>query len=153
EFLSRSEYSFSFVNSEIVAFSGIPLSIFYISTFILLLERKFFLRILKPIGYVGRMSLTNYILQTLIGLTLVKIFKMNLNISMLKDLFLAIIIYVVQIGLSFLWIRKFQYGPLEKLWRFLTYSPMFGAATRKSREQTISSVEPINNKQTKNHKV
>ncbi|CEH29205.1 DUF418 domain-containing protein [Aneurinibacillus migulanus] len=153
EFLFRPEDSFAFVDSEIVAFSAIPLSIFYISTFILLLERKFFLRILRPIGYVGRMSLTNYLLQTLIGLTLVKIFKMNLNISMIKDLFLAVIIYGVQIGLSFLWIRKFQYGPLEKLLRFLTYSPMLGAATRKNRRQTISSVEPINNKQTKNNKV
>jgi uncharacterized protein len=34
---------------------------------------------------------------------------------------LAGLIYVVQVGISVWWLRRFQFGPMEWLWRTLTY--------------------------------
>ncbi len=34
---------------------------------------------------------------------------------------LAILIYIIQVVLAELWFIKFKYGPIEKVWRLLTY--------------------------------
>ena len=41
-------------------------------------------------------------------------------------LLVAIGIFAVQCGLSWAWLQRFQYGPLEWLWRCATYAEMIG---------------------------
>ncbi|MBO9317088.1 MAG: DUF418 domain-containing protein, partial [Chloroflexus sp.] len=43
------------------------------------------------------------------------------QVGAFAGLLISIVIWVGQIGISRLWLRHFQYGPLEWVWRSLTY--------------------------------
>ena len=70
---------------------------------------------------VGRMALTNYLVQSLICL----IFFILLGYFgelRLHQLFIVVFgIWVIQLVYSSLWLKRFRFGPLEWLWRYLTY--------------------------------
>ena len=71
----------------------------------------------------GRMALTCYIGQTLFGILLFYGvgFGLGAQIGLVGVLFITFIIYLLEVVLAHLWLRYFQYGPLEWLWRMLTY--------------------------------
>jgi uncharacterized protein len=72
---------------------------------------------------VGRMALTNYIGQSAICMLIFRGVGLGLGGTMGPTLYLAlgIAIYLVQLAASRAWLARFQYGPLEWLWRMLTY--------------------------------
>lgn len=78
------------------------------------------LAVLRP---VGRMALTNYLMQTVISLTLFYGFGFGLFGSMgaLAATSIAVGIFVFQIVASAVWLRFFRFGPMEWIWRQLTY--------------------------------
>ena len=69
---------------------------------------------------VGRMALSNYLLQTLICTTLFYRFNLFLKFDRLHLLALVPAIWLVNILFSVLWLRFFPQGPLEWIWRKLT---------------------------------
>jgi uncharacterized protein len=72
---------------------------------------------------VGRMALTNYIAQTIFGIAIYYGigFGFGSNIGPAYFMPIALCIFAVQVLYSRLWMRYFNYGPLEWLWRQLTY--------------------------------
>ncbi|TBW28706.1 DUF418 domain-containing protein [Gramella sp. KN1008] len=72
---------------------------------------------------VGRMALTNYILQTVLAVLIFYELGLGLGGYIGPSIFLpiAIIIFVFQVILSKIWLKYFNYGPLEWIWRTLTY--------------------------------
>lgn len=82
-------------------------------------KRKFYKRI-GALGYLGRMSLTNYVLHSILGLIIFKVFRLYGESSPFMDLLLAIIIVIFQIFMSKWIIIQFGTGSLEKLWRKTT---------------------------------
>jgi uncharacterized protein len=81
---------------------------------------------LRPLTYVGRMAFTNYITQSIICTTLFYGFGFGLydKLSPLAGTGIVAIIYGLQIPLSRFWLTRFRYGPLEWLWRTLTYGSL-----------------------------
>lgn len=79
--------------------------------------------VLSPLKYVGRMALTNYILQSIIGLFLFSSigFKLYETLSPSQTLLTAITVFIFQVVLSKIWLTYFRYGPLEWVWRCFTY--------------------------------
>ena len=80
----------------------------------------------KAFGYlipVGRMALSNYLFQTIIMIIIFYNLGFNLigKIGLLHTSGIAILILVSQIILSHIWLRHFKFGPLEWIWRSLTY--------------------------------
>ncbi|MFQ1679492.1 DUF418 domain-containing protein YeiB [Pantoea dispersa] len=69
---------------------------------------------------VGRMALSNYLLQTLICTTLFYRFDLFLKFDRLQLLAFVPAIWLVNILFSVLWLRVFPQGPMEWLWRRLT---------------------------------
>ena len=71
----------------------------------------------------GRMALTNYLMQTFIGVFLFYSIGFNLggNIGPTFTFPIAVLIIVFQMILSNLWLTHFSYGPMEWIWRKLTY--------------------------------
>lgn len=69
----------------------------------------------------GRMALTNYISQSLIGILLFYGLGLGLGtgFGLICIELTALIVFLVQILLSCLWLRYFRFGPLEWLWRIL----------------------------------
>lgn len=80
-------------------------------------------RILAVLAPVGRMALTNYIMQTVICVILFYGYGFGLfgTFGAVKATLTALGIFVFQILLSTIWLKYFAYGPLEWIWRQLTY--------------------------------
>jgi uncharacterized protein len=99
------------------------LCVAYVGVIALLLLKagpRRFLMILAP---AGSMPLTNYLMQSLIATTLFNSYGFALfgRIGPLGNLFIAIALFSLQVVYSHHWMRRFQYGPLEWLWRYASY--------------------------------
>ena len=80
----------------------------------------------KIYGYfskVGRMALTNYLIQSFVLTFLAYGWGLGLALKFngFQVLAISLVLYVAQVLLSGLWLRKFKYGPLEWVWRCITY--------------------------------
>lgn len=77
----------------------------------------------KPLKAVGRAAFSNYILQTLICTTLFYGHGFGLygHVSHVGQFGIMLVIWMVQLIVSTLWFGFFRMGPLESLWRSLTY--------------------------------
>jgi uncharacterized protein len=115
-------------------FGAPALAIFYMSSLVLLFQRPTWQRVLSPLAAVGRMALTNYLLQSIICTLLFYGYGLGLydEVGPAGGILLAIVIYTFQVLWSNWWLRRFQFGPMEWLWRTLTYGrrqPMTLAVT------------------------
>lgn len=95
----------------------------YLGTLVLMLESPSWFRRLNRFAPMGRMALTNYIMQTVI---LAAIFHgyaggMFGQISRAPQMLIVIAILVFQLYFSAWWLGKYRFGPLEWLWRSMTY--------------------------------
>jgi uncharacterized protein len=89
------------------------------------------LDILRP---VGRMALTNYLMQSVCGVVLFAPVGMGFGGSVGPTVYfpLVLALYVVQIGYSHAWLSKFDYGPIEWIWRQLSYGRRLPLVTRRN---------------------
>ena len=102
----------------------VSIMIFYVSTIVRAVCNERWRRRLASITLAGRMPLTNYLLQTLIGVTLFYHWGFGLwgDVGPALDLVLAVaIFFLIQVPLTRWWLSRFQRGPMEHLWRVLTY--------------------------------
>ena len=105
-------------------------ALFYVLSFVLAVQRPGVWSFLRPCGAIGRLSLSNYLLQSLIGVVLFTstglaffghgIFLYG-KIGPLLDLPITLVIYLAQIPLSQWYLRHYRIGPVEWLWRSLSY--------------------------------
>ncbi len=104
-------------------FGAPALALFYMTSLALLFQREKWQPRLMPFSYVGRLALTNYLLQTLICTTLFYGYGFGLygRIGILGGILLTILIYALQFFFSKWWLNRFRFGPLEWLWRSGTY--------------------------------
>ena len=104
-------------------FGAPALAIFYMTSLTLLAQRSDWQRRLAPLSYVGRMALTNYLLQSIICTLIFYGYGLGLygKFGAAGTIVLAVAIYVLQVFFSNWWLRRFQFGPMEWLWRTLTY--------------------------------
>ena len=77
----------------------------------------------KSLAAVGRMALTNYIMQSVICTFLFYGHGLGWygQVERVELLPIILVIWVFQIGFSLIWLKHFRFGPLEWLWRTLTY--------------------------------
>jgi uncharacterized protein len=101
---------------------GVPMLAFgYASTVVLLVvDGRRFITAFAP---VGRMALTNYLMHSIICVTLSYGFGFGLwwRIGASRAMAIAVAIIAVQIPLSAWWLSRFRFGPIEWIWRRLTY--------------------------------
>ena len=72
---------------------------------------------------VGRMALTNYLMHSLFGLLIFSGAGLGLigALSFAELYLVVLLIWVFQLVLSPWWLKRFYFGPVEWLWRWLTY--------------------------------
>ena len=68
----------------------------------------------------GKLAFTNYITQTLFGVFLLGAFGLD-TFSRSELIIFVFLVWIVQIAWSKPILEKFNYGPLEWVWRKLTY--------------------------------
>lgn len=95
------------------------MSLFYISSSMLLITHQKWKKRLSFIAPAGRMPLTNYLIQTAVCLPLFYGYALGLygRVSPLLGFLLVIAIYTFQIIFSVWWVRYFRFGPAEWIWR------------------------------------
>lgn len=90
---------------------------------------------------VGRMALTNYLTHSVVALIIFVLLGYWGALQRHQLYYIVFAIWAVQIVISPIWLRHFHFGPVEWLWRYLTYgkAPPF----RKSRrmEPTMAAAE------------
>ncbi|NUO01908.1 MAG: DUF418 domain-containing protein [Saprospiraceae bacterium] len=113
----------NFIGSGFYDWANIALTFFYIGAFPLLFLKPVWQRRLLVFAPYGRMALSNYVLQALIGTSFFFSFGLGLigEYGNSVTLPLGLAVCVLQIWWSARWLQHFQYGPLEWLWRSLTW--------------------------------
>ncbi|MEN1760309.1 DUF418 domain-containing protein [Anoxynatronum sibiricum] len=78
---------------------------------------------LAPVGRVGRMALTNYLMHSLIGSLIFNGYGLGFyeQVGPAGLWGITFLIYLLQIPFSTWWLNRYQFGPMEWLWRSLTY--------------------------------
>ena len=99
------------------------LMIAYVCAVALALERPVVRAALSKLAPVGRMSLSTYLAQSLILTSLFYGYGLGLTgkVSPAGGMALAAAIYLVQMVASAAWLRRFERGPVEWVWRVATY--------------------------------
>lgn len=101
--------------------SGIRL--FYMTGLALLFLKTPHARGFSLLAKPGRMALTNYISQSVFGIVIYYGigFGLGLSMGLWQVELTSIAIFIAQIIISSLWMHYFRFGPLEWIWRMLTY--------------------------------
>lgn len=112
--------------SMVYALTVFPLALVYMITFALLFENKRIHKLLKPILAIGKMAFTNYIMHSLIGIAIFYGLGFGLmeQFGPLAWTVLGVLIFTVQILYSNIWLKYFKFGPIEWIWRSLTYGKL-----------------------------
>lgn len=103
---------------------GVPaLALFYIALVATLWQKETWRRLLSVLAPVGRMALTNYLMQTIICVLIFYGYGFGQfgRVGAGGATLIALAIFLFQIPLSALWLNYFSYGPMEWIWRQLTY--------------------------------
>ena len=121
-------HNLSHVAYKALAVTGqILLAFSYINLLTILYEKLPLRKLLHLFAFVGRISFTNYLMHTLFGYLIFYPFFGGLfgTMGLLEITLLACGLYVIQILFSFVWLHSFNFGPLEWIWRSLTYQKLF----------------------------
>jgi uncharacterized protein len=94
-------------------------SVFYMTTILLLTQNKVMRRVLAPLENLGKMALTNYLIQTIFWTTVINGHGLGYfgKIPYYAYFPIALGFIALEILMSNLWLSKFKQGPMEKLWR------------------------------------
>ncbi len=95
----------------------------YILFVIVLSQMPIWHKLLSPLKYMGRTALTNYLMQSVIFSVLMCSYGFGMfgSFEPWQLVILAVIVFVVQIIISGIWLKRFRFGPMEWLWRKFTY--------------------------------
>lgn len=123
---SQNNWSFEFSmfqGAEFNYWGSIALAFAYIGIIMLICKSEGFKQFKYLMSNVGRMALTNYLMQSIIctfifyghGLALFG------SVERATGLLIVLGVWILQIMYSPWWLNRFQFGPFEWFWRSLTY--------------------------------
>lgn len=106
-----------------VYIGGPILAIGYIAVIVILCLMPVATKVLAPLAKAGRMSMTLYIMQSIICTVIFYNFGFGLygKVDVALGTYIAIGIFVCQVIIAELWLSKFSQGPLEAAVKRLTY--------------------------------
>lgn len=105
------------------AFSSAPLALAYAAGLVLALESPSVIRAAAPFAAVGQMALTNYLIQSVVLSLLFYGYGLGLHgrLGSAAAAGVGLIVYAGQMVCSRVWLQRARFGPVEWLWRSLTY--------------------------------
>jgi uncharacterized protein len=123
--LQRAEFSVDALMRSYLTYDAgrIPMTFGHLGLIMLLFRFKHGTLISRTLAAVGKMALTNYLAQSLICLFLFTGAGLALYGQLARHelYFIVFAIWLVQLVCSPLWLSQFNFGPIEWLWRTLTY--------------------------------
>jgi uncharacterized protein len=116
------EYSL-FTGGNYNYFGSLFVSFGYVGLFMWIVSRGVLPALTARLAAVGRMAFSNYIFQTLAATTIFYGHGFGLfgSVDRTGQLAFVFAIWAVQLIVSPIWLRRYRFGPLEWMWRSLTY--------------------------------
>jgi uncharacterized protein len=95
----------------------------YIALIMRLVQSKLWPTFQHCLAAVGQLAFTNYILQSMLCTAIFYGFGLGLfgQVERWGQVLIVVLVWVLQLALSPLWLKRFRFGPLEWLWRSLAY--------------------------------
>jgi uncharacterized protein len=122
-YLPRLPEAQGLVNTISYAFGVVPLALAYAAGFALLWTTPSWQQRFLVLAPMGRMALTNYLMQTVLAIII--FYGIGLGwgarVSMVGYEGIALGVFILQVLWSHWWLKRFHFGPMEWLWRSLTY--------------------------------
>jgi uncharacterized protein len=101
---------------------SLPACLGYVGGVVLMVHSKTAFSRITVLGPLGRMALTNYLIQSLIGTTFFYGYALGYwGMPRAQQVLFVLVVYAAQIAFSHWWLSRFHYGPMEWLWRGFTY--------------------------------
>lgn len=101
---------------------NLPASLGYLSLVVLMLHSASAFNRISVLAPFGRMALTNYLSQSVIASLFFFGYGFgNWGISRSGQMLFVAAVVIFQIAFSHVWLSRFRYGPIEWLWRAITY--------------------------------
>lgn len=114
----------AFIGEGLNMIGGPFLMLFYVASIVLMTRKQNIERLLMPFAAVGRMALSNYLMQSIIAVIIFNGYGFGLfgQVSKTQGVLIAMAIYAIQVVLSHFLLKRYPQGPMESLWRKWTYS-------------------------------
>jgi uncharacterized protein len=112
-----------FFQNSTYHFARLAVALGHVGALVLLCKTGKWARFTRRLGYVGQMALTNYLLQSLICTTIFEGYGFGWygHLQRYQLLVVVIGVWALELFISPIWLRYFRFGPMEWLWRSLTY--------------------------------
>jgi len=106
-----------------IVYGNLAVSIFYLCAFTLFINKFKKSKFIEALVAVGKTALSNYLFQTIICTTLFYSYGFALygKTGPALNLLIVIVVFSFQLILSYWWIKFYRFGPVEWIWRSLTY--------------------------------
>ena len=130
-------YAFKFFSSQIIerkevlnslsiivsSWSNLAFMIFMVSVFVLLYQKESIQSILSKLIPFGKMSLTNYVMQSVVGSFIYYRYGLGLveYTGATYSLLIGIVLFVLQLSFCTWWLKTHKQGPLEYIWHKATW--------------------------------
>ena len=101
---------------------GLPLMLGYVACLVLALQTPAGQRVLGWLAPAGRMALTNYLGQSLIASAFFYGYGLGYwGMPRAEQALFVLVVFGLQVFFSHWWLARFRHGPMEWLWRWMTY--------------------------------
>jgi uncharacterized protein len=116
------EYSF-FTGSQWNYWGSLPMAFGHICAFMLFAKSGTLTGLRKRLAAVGQMALTNYISQSIIAVLIFFGIGFGLfgQVERIGQALIVLGIWILQLIWSRPWLKRYRFGPLEWVWRTLSY--------------------------------
>lgn len=126
-----------FLNFSNKSVAGLSWALMYVSiiTLLMLGPAQKYLKVFAP---VGQMALTNYLMQSLIGGIVFYGYGFGLvgKLNAFEQMAYMVIVFSAQVMFSRWWLSRYRFGPMEWVWRSLTYFKAQPMRLEQTKEQS-----------------
>jgi len=106
----------------LVLLGNLPACLGYVGLVVTMLHSRTALSRIRVLAPLGRMALTNYLMQSLICMIFFYGFALgHWGLPRAQQVLFVAVVFAAQIAFSHWWLARFRYGPMEWLWRGFTY--------------------------------
>jgi len=101
----------------------VPMGLAYAALLLLAFQTRRGARLLASLAATGRMALTTYLTQSVVSTFLFYSFGLKWfgTVTYTGMLEITVVMFAIQMAVSTWWLKRYRFGPIEWLWRTLTY--------------------------------
>jgi uncharacterized membrane protein YeiB len=101
---------------------NLPACLGYVGMVVLMLHSNSVFSRIRVLAPLGRMALTNYLLQSVIcSLVFFGYGLGHWGMARAWQVVFVLVVFTLQVGFSYWWLARYRFGPMEWLWRAFTY--------------------------------